>query len=286
MFPITDLTFLYVTLCCNSQVFQLNNINIPEEILPFSKEAFMLWCFLVLPLTKEHRVNIGVHLWGLWPGAPFPGGRVCSLILLSSILSSLLMIVLVKVQLGKWHDTIYFNRNKKYRDLVLENGRVIWDVVVVFQLLSCIWLCNPIDCSMLGFPVLHYLLELFKLMSIELMMPSNHLILCHHRLLLLLILPRIRVFYSELALQIRWPKYWSFSISPSNKYLGLISLELTGLISLMSKGFSRVFSSTTAWKHQFFSTQPFLWSNSHIHTRLLEKPQLFLFCHQRDVFAF
>ena len=235
----------------------------------------MLWCFLVLPSTKEHRVNIGVHLWGLWPGAPFPGGRVCSLILLSSTLSSLLMRVLVKVQLGKWHDIIYFNRNKKYRELVSENGRVIWDVVVVvFQLLSCIWLCNPIDCSMLGFPVLHYLLELFKLMSIELMMPSNHLILCHHRILLLSILPSIRAFSSELALQIRWPKYWSFSISPSNKYLGLISLELTSLISLLSKGFSRVFSSTTAWKHQFFDTMPSLWFRTHIRTWLLERHSL------------
>ena len=107
-------------------------------------------------------------------------------------------------------------------------------------------LCNPMDCSMLGFPDLHYLLELFKLMLIEWMMPSNHLILCHHPFLLPSIFPSIRVFSSELALQIRWPKYWSFSISPSNKYLGLISLELTGLISLLSKGFSRVFSSSTA----------------------------------------
>ena len=90
---------------------------------------------------KEHSMSIGVHLWGLWPGAPVPGGRVCSLILLSSTLSSLLTSVLVQVQLGKWHDIIHFNRIKKYQELVLENWRVIWDiVVVVFQLLSCIWL--------------------------------------------------------------------------------------------------------------------------------------------------
>ena len=75
--------------------------------------------------------------------------------------------------------------------------------------------------------------------SIESMMPFNHLILCRPLLLLPSIFPSIRVFSNELALHIRWPKYWSFSlsISPSNEYLGL-----TGLISLLSKGLSRVFS--------------------------------------------
>ena len=104
--------------------------------------------------------------------------------------------------------------------------------------------------------------SLCKLMSTESVMPSNHLILCHHLLLLPSIFPSIRVFSSELALHIRWPKYWSFSfsISPSNEYSGL-----TGLISFLSKGLSRVFSNSTIQKHQFFSTQPSLWSNSHIH---------------------
>ena len=80
--------------------------------------------------------------------------------------------------------------------------------------------------------------------------------------------PSIRVFSNESALHIRWPKYWSFSfsISPSNEYSGWFPLGLTGLISLQSKGLSRVFSSTTIWKHQFFSAQPSLWSNSHICT--------------------
>ena len=84
---------------------------------------------------------------------------------------------------------------------------------------------------------------------------------------------------SESALCIRWPKYWSFSfsISPSNEYSGLISLGLIGLISLLSKGLSRVFSSTTVQRHQFFHVQPSLWSNSHIHTWLLEKPQFWLY---------
>ena len=84
--------------------------------------------------------------------------------------------------------------------------------------------------------------------------------------------PTSGCFYNESALRIRWPKYWSFSFSirPSNEYSGLIFLGLTGLISLLSKGLSRVFSNTTIWEHQFFSAQPSLWSNSHTHTWLLE----------------
>ena len=86
-----------------------------------------------------------------------------------------------------------------------------------------------------------------KFMSIELVMPSNHLILCHPFLLLPSIFPSIRVLSNELALCIRWSKSWSFSlsISPSHEYSGLIFfLGLTGLISLQSKGLSRVFSNT------------------------------------------
>ena len=111
--------------------------------------------------------------------------------------------------------------------------------------------------------------SLLKLMSIESVMPSNHLILCHPLLLLPSIFPSIRVFSNESALHIRWPKYWSFSISPSNEYSELISFKM---ISLQSKGLSRVFSNITVQKHQFFGTQPSLQSSSHIHTWLLKKP--------------
>ena len=83
-----------------------------------------------------------------------------------------------------------------------------------------------------------------KPMSIQSVMPSNHLIPCHPLLLLPSILPSIRVFSNESALHIRGPKYWNFSISPSNEYSGLVSLGLTDLISLLSKGLSRVFFST------------------------------------------
>ena len=98
---------------------------------------------------------------------------------------------------------------------------------------------------------------------------SNHLILYHPLLLWRSIFPSIKVFSNELALRIRWPKYWSFSFSIrySNEYSELIPLELTGLI-LQSKGLSRVFSSTTVWKDKFFGAQPSLRSNTHIRTWL------------------
>ena len=103
---------------------------------------------------------------------------------------------------------------------------------------------------------------LFRLMPIESVMPLNHLILCHPPSPL----PSIMVFSNESALHIRCPKYWSFSISLSNEYSGLISLGLTGLFSFQSKGLSRVFSSTTVQKHQFFHVHPSLCSSSHIRT--------------------
>ena len=103
--------------------------------------------------------------------------------------------------------------------------------------------------------------SLLKLMSIESVMPSSHLILCRP-LLPPSIFPSIRVFSNEPVLGIRWPKYWSFSISPSNEYSGPFPLGWTGWISLQSKGLLRVFSNTTVQKLQFFSAQPSLWSNS------------------------
>ena len=89
-------------------------------------------------------------------------------------------------------------------------------------------LCDTRYCSTPGFPVLQYLPRLHKLMSIESVMASNHLILCCPLLLLPSDFPSIRVLASESVLHIRWPKYWSFSfnISPSNKYSGLISFRI------------------------------------------------------------
>ena len=91
---------------------------------------------------------------------------------------------------------------------------------------SCLTFCNPMDCSMPGFPFHHQLLELAETHVLESVMPSNHLILCRPLLLLPSIFPSIRVFSNESALHIRWPKYWSFSISPSNEYSGLVSFRI------------------------------------------------------------
>ena len=106
-----------------------------------------------------------------------------------------------------------------------------------------------------------------RLMSIESVMPSSHLILCRSLLLLPAIPPSIRVFSNESTLCMRWPKYWSFSFSiiPSKEIPGLISFRMDW-ISLQSKGLSRVFSNTTVQKHQFLSAQLSSQSISHIHT--------------------
>ena len=142
------------------------------------------------------------------------------------------------------------------------------------QLLSHVWLFStPWTAACQAFLFITNSQSSLKLMSIESVMPSNNLILCHPLFLLPSIFPSIRAFSNESGLHIRWPQYWSlsFSINSSNEYSGLISFR-TGLISLQSKGLSKVFPKTTVQKHQFFDTQLYLWSNFHIHTWLLEKP--------------
>ena len=143
--------------------------------------------------------------------------------------------------------------------------------VVVVCSLSRVWLCDPMDCSTPGFLVLHCPLE-FAQIHVHWVMLSNHLILCRPLLLLPSIFPRIRVFSNELALHIRWPNYWSFRTSHSNGYSRLISFMIDWFDLLAVQVLSRVFSNTTVQKHQFFIAQRPLWSNSHICTRLLEKP--------------
>ena len=97
-------------------------------------------------------------------------------------------------------------------------------------------LCSPMDCSMPGFPAITNSQSLLKLMSIESMMPSNHLILCCPFLLWLSIFLSIRFFYTESVLQIRWPKDWSFTISPSSEDSGLISFRIDWLDLLAVQG--------------------------------------------------
>ena len=125
-------------------------------------------------------------------------------------------------------------------------------------------------CSTPGFPVLHYLPEFGQThvhWNGDTIQPSHPLSrpcppnfnLSQHWGL-----------FNDSALCIRWPKYWSFSISSPMYIQGWFPLGLTGLISLLSKGLSRVFSSTTVQKHQFFGAQPSLWFSSHICTWLLK----------------
>ena len=113
-----------------------------------------------------------------------------------------------------------------------------------------------------------------RLMSIKSVIPSSHLILCHPLLLLPPIPPSIRVFSNESTICMRWPKYWSFSLSiiPSKEIPGLISFSMNWLDLLAVQGTLRVFSNTTVQKHQFFGAQPSSQSNSHIHTWPQEKP--------------
>ena len=118
-----------------------------------------------------------------------------------------------------------------------------------------------------------------KPVSIESVIPSNHLILCCPLLLLPSIFPSIRVFSNESALCTGGQ---SIGVSASTSVLPMNTqdwspLGWTDSISLQSKGCSRVFSGTTVRKHPFFGAQPSLWSNSHIHTWLLEKPYLWLY---------
>ena len=131
--------------------------------------------------------------------------------------------------------------------------------LVVVQLLSRVWLFMTLwtvaHQASLCFTVAQ---SLFKFMSIELVMLSNCLILCHPLLLLLSIFPSIRVFSNEFTLSIRWPKYWSFS---------------------------RVFSSTTIQKHQLFIAQLSLWSNSHMTTGKTIAFDYTDLSRQSDVFA-
>ena len=137
-----------------------------------------------------------------------------------------------------------------------------WSTVVGVQSLSHVWLSvTPWTAAHQASLPFTISWSLLKFMSIQLVMPSNHLILCCPLLPLPSIFSSIRVFSNESALSIRWPKYWSFSfsISPSDKYSGLTSFRID-VISLLSKGLSRAFPSTAIQKHQFFGAQPSLWS--------------------------
>ena len=142
-------------------------------------------------------------------------------------------------------------------------------VALSFRLFEAPWTVAPqafLSCSIFR--------SLLKLMSIESVMLSNHLILCHPFLLLPSIFPSIRVFSSELALCIRWPKYWSFhfNTSLSNEYSGLISFRIEYFDLLAVRGTLKGLLQHHSLKASVLGAQPSLWSKSHICTCLLEKP--------------
>ena len=138
----------------------------------------------------------------------------------------------------KWLDGITNSMNmslSKLRELV-GTVSIKQAMRLVVQLLRHVRLCNHMDCSTPGSSVLHYLPVFVKFMSVESVKLPKHLSLCHPHLLSPSSFPSIRVFSSELALCIRWPKYWSFSISPSNEYSGLISFRIDWFYPLAVQG--------------------------------------------------
>ena len=134
---------------------------------------------------------------------------------------------------------------------------ILFDVQFSSVTPSCLTLRDHMDCSTPPSLSITNSQSSLKLMSLELVMPSNHLILCNPLLLLPSIFPSIRVFLYESALLIRWPKYWSFSfnISPSNEYSGLISFRMDRLNLLAVQRTLKSLLQHHSWKHQFFRTQ-------------------------------
>ena len=139
---------------------------------------------------------------------------------------------------------------------------------------SCLTLCDLMNCACQASLSITNSLSLPKLMSIESVMPSNHLTLCYLLLLLPSIFPRTRVFSSESALSIRWPKFWNFSfnISPSNEQPGLMSFRMDLLDLLAAQGPLKSFLQHHSSKASILWLSAFFIANSHIHTWLLEKP--------------
>ena len=156
--------------------------------------------------------------------------------------------------------------------LLSEGLRVLCCCCSISQ--SCLTLCDPMDCSMPGFPVLHHLPGLTQTHVHWVGMPSNHLVFCRSLLLLPSVFPNIRVFSNESVLHIRWPKYYSFSfsISPFNEYSGLISFRISWLDLLAVQGNLKSLLQHHSSKTSILSHWASLWSNSHILTWLLEKP--------------
>ena len=142
---------------------------------------------------------------------------------------------------------------------------IVWSTSIVVQLLSHVWLFVTLwtAARQASLSVINSW-RLLKLMSIESAMPSNCLILCHPLLVLPSIFASIRVFSNESALCIKWPKYWSFSFSPSNEYSVLIAFKTDWFDLLAVQEALESFPSTTVQRHLFFYVPHFLLFLSHI----------------------
>ena len=160
----------------------------------------------------------------------------------------------------------------------------LWESIIVIVILwvqfscsvthSCLTLCDPMTATCQVSLSINNSRSLPKLMSIELVMPSNHLILCRPLLLMPSIFPSIRVFSNESTLRIRWPKYWSFSlnISLSNEHSGLISFRMDGLDLFAVQGTLKSLLKHNISKASILHSAFFIVQLSHIYTWLLEKP--------------
>ena len=181
-------------------------------------------------------------------------------------------------------DSITFNIFTFLEKTSLNNGDV-WLTNLKLLLLSHVQLFAPHQAS-LSFTIFQSLL---KLMPIEFMRPSNHLILCHPLLLLPLVFPRIRIFSSESDLHIRWPKYWSFnfSISPSSECSGFVSFRIDWFDPAVQRTLKSLFQHHSS-KPSIFCAQPSLQSNCHIHTWQWENHSFddIDLCPQSDASAF
>ena len=137
---------------------------------------------------------------------------------------------------------------------------------IVVQSLNHVQLCNSMDYSMPGFPVLYHLPKFAQLMSIKSVLPSNHLILYRPLLLLPSIFPNIRIFSNESTLVIRCPKYWSFSfsISPFNIYSGLTSFRINWLDHLVVQGTLKHLLQRCSSKASILQHSAFFWSDFHM----------------------
>ena len=219
-----------------------------QEEAPFPAFSEMRW----LGIDPEHSLDqetgftvmceeggtvrsplLGWRLWVLAVG----GALEVTGLHLGSVLRTWGSVSGLSRSLTKWH-YLFWVFDTYFLDLNKIESKCTYQARFSSVAQSCSTLCDPMDCSTPGLPGHHQLPEFTQLMSIELVMPSNHLILCRPLLLLPAIFPSIRVFLNESVLHIRWPKYWSFSlsISPSSEHPGLISFRMDWLDLLAVQG--------------------------------------------------